>query len=118
MKAWSKGVCGDVLRARVYSNKEIVKVADAIFASAVSYCARNLPAENPLLFSILHLILDKNAAYYVSNGKEGNYQEFPFGEQLPPDQETLEWLAKLQVGGRRGLPEEPGLPQVLVQGRL
>jgi ubiquitin C-terminal hydrolase len=93
-----EGVAGDVIRARVYCNKEIVRVADEAFIALVAYCAQRLPHETPALFALLNTIIDKNADYYKSNGKEGNYLEWPFGEQLRPSESSVAWVAGLKRG--------------------
>jgi ubiquitin C-terminal hydrolase len=93
-----EGVCGDILRAKIYSNKEIVKVADEIFQKAVAFSTRRLALEKKADFAILSLILNKSIDYYKNNGVQSNLYEFPFGEQLQVGGESKQWLSHLKKG--------------------
>ena len=93
-----EGVCGDILRAKIYSNKEIVRVADEIFQKAVAFSASRLSKERQSDFAILSLLLDKNNDFYKNNGTQSNFYEYPFGDQLQANQETLAWLSQLKKG--------------------
>lgn len=93
-----EGVCGDIIRARAYCNKEIVKVADQIFSSLVIYAAGRAADEIPALYALLNTIIDKNADYYKTNGKESNFMEWPFGEQLQASGNMVQWLTDLKKG--------------------
>lgn len=93
-----QGVCSDIIKARVYNNKEIIKIADGIFIHLISYCTKKLSTENAYYYNIINTILDKSVDYYTINGKEWNLFEWAFGDLLKVPEESAEFLKTLKKG--------------------
>jgi hypothetical protein len=90
--------CSEIIKARIYNNKEIIKTADALFANLVAFATLQLPRQKPYFSSLLNTILDKSADYYKTNGKENTLYNFPFGEPIEVDEEIKKWVDGLQPG--------------------
>ena len=90
-------VAYSVIKARIYNNKEIVRVADRLFCNLVVWSTRQLRTNQKEYLSLLNIIINKGADYYKSNGKE-NPSVYPFGEQLDIPDQQKEWVDNLEPG--------------------
>ena len=90
-------VAYSVIKARIYNNKEIVRVADKLFCNLVVWATRQLKTNKKEYLSLLNVIINKGADYYKSNGKE-SATVYPFGEQLSIPEKHKEWVDNLEPG--------------------
>jgi ubiquitin carboxyl-terminal hydrolase 34 len=93
-------VCIDIIKARIYTNKEIVRTADALFNNLVIFATQQLPRLKTYYNSLLNTIIDKSADYYKTNGKENSIYNYPFGELFEPDESHKKWVDSLTKGDR------------------
>lgn len=91
-------VCVDIIKAKIYTNKEIIRVADALFANLVAFATQQLARQKPYFNKLINVIIDKAADYYKTNGKETTLYSYPFGELLEPDESARRWVDALERG--------------------
>lgn len=91
-------VCSEIIKARIYTNKEIIRTADALFINLVAFATMQLPRQKPYYNAMINTIIDKSADYYKTNGKENSLYNFPFGEPIEVDEEIKKWIDNLQPG--------------------
>lgn len=88
----------DVIKARIYTNKEIIRTVDVLFSNLVAFATTQLSRQKPYFNSLINTIIDKSMEYYKTNGKEAVIHSYPFGEPLEPDPEIKKWVDSLQTG--------------------
>jgi len=88
----------DVIKARIYTNKEIIRTVDVLFSNLVAFATTQLPRQKPYFNSLINTIVDKSMEYYKTNGKEAVIHSCPFGEPLEPDSEIKKWVDDLRPG--------------------
>lgn len=93
-------VCNAVIKARFYSNKEIVKIIDGLFSALILFCAANLKRQRQSVVNIINAIIDKSFEYYKTNGREVSLFECPFGEPMEVSEGTRKWFESLKPGSR------------------
>ena len=110
-------VAYSVIKARIYNNKEIVRVADRLFCNLVVWSTRQLGRYQKEYLSLLNTIINKGADYYKSNGKE-SINVFPFGEQLDVSDELKEWVDGLQEGDEVDCLKNYGGRKIWSRGKI
>ena len=117
-------VSKEVIKTRVYNDKEIIRVADSIFMNLIKWSTflitknsfknkkqkkkekknKNKKKEDIIdeedklfLIELLNCIININAEYYKTNGIESIHL-FPFGEELEVTEEHRNWVDNLEKG--------------------
>lgn len=88
-------MCHSIIKAKIYNDKEIVRVADALFGHAVAWAAAFVHSQRLHLLTLLNTIIDKNADYYKNNGRDGMSNNL-FGEPKVPDDEIVKFVDGLK----------------------
>ena len=90
-------VVSQVIKAKIYNDKEILNVAHALFGHLVSWVGSLVSSERLHLFHLLNTIVDKGADYYRTNSKE-TLSTQPFGEPRVPDPINVKFVDELSEG--------------------
>ena len=92
-------VSREIIKTRVYNDKEIVRVADSIFMNLVKWSSFLINLNDIFLVDLLNVIVNVNAEYYRTNGIESIHL-FPFGEELEPSAGHKEFVDNLEIGAK------------------
>lgn len=95
-------VVQQIIKAKFYNDKEIVRVADAMFGYLVDWVGGLAGSGRLHLLSLLNLIIDKDAEYYRSSAKETLTTQ-PFGEPRLANPKVIEFVESLAEGTKLDL---------------
>merc|ERR1711976_745171 len=89
-------VSKEIIKTRVYNDKEIIRVADMIFMKLVKWSTKLIEKEDIMIIELLNSIININAEYYQKNGLESCHL-FPVGIKLEPSNNHKNWIDNLNI---------------------
>lgn len=59
-----------VIKTKIYNEKKIIRTADFMFENLVQWATYHIEEENIFLMKLLNVIINSNAEYYKTNGRD------------------------------------------------